>query len=184
MPMMWIAAASTVMSVAGGVQASKAAKRQGKADQAAAEYEAEQNRVNAIQAVASAQRAAMEERRQGELVQSRAIALMAASGGGVSDPGNVVLLSRNAGEIAYRSAVALYEGEDRARSMNMSAESATYSGAMARRAGNDRARAYQTKAFGDLLSGGNSLYQRYGASGVPIEQSPAPVEYRTPTPVR
>ena len=176
--MAWLQAAAAVVSIVGNLKAGDAAKRQGLEQQQAAEYEAEQNRVNAMQAVASAQRDAAEERRQGDLVQSRAIALAAASGGGVTDPGVVTLLSRNAGETAYRSAVALYKGEDDARRLRAGADAASYSGKAAAQAGRERQSAYNTRAFGDMLGGAKSLYDNYWT------QSPAPVYDATPTPVR
>lgn len=151
----------TVLSIVGNIQQGNAAERSGLEEQLARQYEAEQLKVDAGQAVAAAQRDAMEQRRQGELLQSRAIALAAASGGGVTDPSVVKLLSSNAGEIAYRSAVAIYRGEDEARSLNAKAAAALYSGARAADEGRDRQKAYMTRAFGDLVKGGSSLYETY-----------------------
>lgn len=153
-----IPAALSVVSAVGKSDAGNSAARVGLQQQAAAQYEADQLRINAGQSIASAQRAAQEQRRQGELIQSRAIALAAAGGGSVTDPGLVHLLAGNAGETAYRSAVALYEGEDKARSMRESAKAAEYSGANAALAGRDRQKAMMTGAFGDLVKGGSSLF--------------------------
>ncbi|MCX7147536.1 MAG: hypothetical protein NT042_15390 [Sulfuritalea sp.] len=151
-----IPAALSVVSAMGKADAGDAAARVGLQQQAAAQYEAEQLRINAGQSIASAQRAAEEQRRQGMMIQSRAIALAAAGGGSVTDPGLVHLLAGNAGETAYRSAVALYEGEDKARTMRESATAAEYSGAAAAQAGADRQKAAMTLAFGDLIGGGGS----------------------------
>jgi hypothetical protein len=164
-----IPAALSVVSAIGKSDAGNAAAGVGLQQQAAAQYEADQLRINAGQSIASAQRAAQEQRRQGELIQSRAIALAAAGGGSVTDPGIVHLLAGNAGETAYRSAVALYEGEDRARTMRESAKAAEYSGAMSAQAGRDRQKASMTSAFGDLVKGGNSLYQAFGGGGMKAE---------------
>ena len=166
--MAWLPIAAAAVSIAGNLSSAAAARQSGRMAQQEAEYEAAQDRVNANNALASSQLAAQEERRKGELVQSRAIALMAASGGGVTDPGNVSLLARNAGETAYRSAVALYKGEDEARTLNSRADAAVYSGDSAKTSANARARAYNVSAFGDMLKGGSSLYERFGT------QSPAP----------
>lgn len=160
-----IPAALSVVSALGKNDAGNAAANNGLQQQAAADFEAAQLRVNAGQATAAGQRAAEEQRRQGELVQSRAIALAAAGGGGVTDPGIVRLLAGNAGETAYRSAVALYEGEDKARSLNAQADSTAYSGVLAAQAGRDRQKASMTSAFGDLIKGGGSLFTTFGGGG-------------------
>ena len=169
--MAWLPIAAAAVSIAGNLSSAAASRQQGRMAQQEAEYEAEQDRLNANTALASSQLAAQEERRQGELVQSRAIALMAASGGGVTDPGNVTLLARNAGETAYRSAVALYKGEDEARTLRARAGAAVYSGQSAKDSANARARASNVRAFGDLISGGSSLYDRFNP---PMPQSTLP----------
>jgi len=160
-----IPAVLSIVSAAGKSDAGSNAEQVGLQQQAARQYEAAQLRVNAGQSIAASQRAAEEQRRQGMLVQSRAIALAAAGGGGVTDPGIITVLSRNAGEIAYRSAVALYEGEDKARSLNAEAAAREYSGEMAAEAGRDRKKASMTSAFGDLIKGGSSLFQSFGGGG-------------------
>lgn len=177
--MAWLAVAAAVVSVVGDMKAGAAAKRQGLEEQNAANYAAEQQRINAEQAVAAGQRAAEEQRRQGEYVQSRAIALMAANGGGVSDIGNVQLLARNAGETAYRASVALYEGEDRSRTLNAQADASVMSGRSAAQGGRDRQSASMYRAFGDILQGGGSLYSNYSGGGV--TQAPAPVTDKSTT---
>lgn len=162
----WAAAIPAAISIVGHISSANAAASAGAAQQQAAEYQAAQLRINAGQAVASSQRAAEEQRRQGELVQSRAIALAASGGGGISDPGIANLLARNAGETAYASSVALYEGEDKARTMLEQAKAATYSGASAAKSGLDRQKAGMIGAFGDLVKGGGSLYTAFGGGGV------------------
>lgn len=132
----------------------------GKAKKNAADAEADQMLVNAGQARAYAQRAAAEERRQGELVQSRAIALAAASGGSITDPGIVTLLASNAGETAYRSSVALYKGEEDARRGITESDATQYGGRMDAQDGKNRAIASGVSAFGDLV--GMSLKSKYG----------------------
>lgn len=161
-----IPAALSVVSASGKVSAGNAAVGAAREQQAAMQYEADQARVNAGQAQAAAQRAAAEQRRQGVLVQSRALALAAAGGGSTTDPGIMNLISGNAGEIAYRSAVALYEGEDKARSLEALAKGREYSGASAVRSAEDRKKASMTSAFGDLVKGGASLFQAFGGGGV------------------
>lgn len=96
--------------------------------QQAAEYQAAQLRQNAGQQQASAQRQAFDVDRQSKYVASSALATAAASGAGASDPTVVNLIARNAGEFAYRKAVALYGGEDKARLLNAQADAKDYEG--------------------------------------------------------
>ena len=96
--------------------------------QQAAQFQAAQLRSNAGQAQASAQRSAFDVDRQSQYVASAALASAAASGGGASDPTVLNLMARNAGEFAYRKSVALYQGEDRARAMNMQADAKEFEG--------------------------------------------------------
>lgn len=177
--MLWVAGAAAVVSTVGNISAGNAAKRAGLEQQNEANYEAAQERVNAGQAIAASQRAAEEQRRQGDLVQSRAIALLAASGGGVTDPSAVTLLASNAGETAYRSAVALYEGEDKARTMRAQATATEMGGRAAAQAGRDRQIASLFQAAGSLANGA-SMFSNYGGGGF-ASQAPAPVYDRSPT---
>lgn len=177
--MAWVPAAmavvSTVMSIKGAQDAGKGAANSAAEDQASLDYQAAQDRVNAGQAMAVAERDAAEQRRQGDYAQSRAIALLAASGGGgVTDPGAVTLLANNAGEIAYRSAVALYKGEDEARALNIKANAEEFGGINVMQGGLDRQKAYNTQAFGDLLKGSSTLYDKYGSKGY-AQQDAAPM---------
>lgn len=109
-------------------------------------------------AVAASQRQALEEHRQADLVASRALAVAAASGAGVSDPTVVDIISRTKGEGAYRAAVALYEGEERSRSMRVAGAGG---GDFSSVAGTG----YKAAALGGLLRGGISLYAKYGLNG-------------------
>lgn len=152
-------------SMAGANQAASAARLAGARARVAAEFEAAQLEQAAGQAIAVSQVEAQEQRRQMQLVQSRAIAVAAAGGGGVSDETIVRLIGRQAGEGAYRSAVALYKGEESARRMRLQASAKLYEGALAEEAANDRADAYKVKATGDLLSGAATLFSRYGMGG-------------------
>lgn len=207
--------AGTIMQVAGQMSQASAVKRQSEASaleasraaesarlageqaQQSRHFEAEQQRVNAQQEQAAAQRSALEEQRRARLVASRALAVAGASGAGVSDPSVMNLLADLEGEGAYRSALSIYSGEDRARSLRMGAASSDYEGVLAadtgrrqgsqydlqasniRAAGRDRASALRFGALGTLVSGGSALYTKYGMGG-PGTQPPAPVEDRRP----
>lgn len=160
-----IMAIGTVLSVAGQMQASKAAKKQAESQKQAADYEAAQMNQLAGQTQAASQRAAMNERRRAGMIASRGLAVAGASGGGASDPTVVNLLADIEGEGAFRAATALYQGEDKARQYRMGATGKEFEGAVALQGGQARASAYQLSAFGSTLQGAGSLYGKYGMGG-------------------
>lgn len=132
------------------------------------DFQAQQLRQNAGQAQASAQRQAMDVDRQSQYVASAALASAAASGGGASDPTVVNLIAKNAGEFAYRKAVALYQGDERARVDNLQASAKEYEGKntflnSALVAGAQMGGAATTLMKGHARDA--SLLQRFGAGG-------------------
>jgi hypothetical protein len=143
-------------SAAGGSRV--AAQRQA----AALQFQAAQARQNAGQEIAAGQQDAAEQQRQIRLMNSRALALAAASGAGATDPTIVKIISNNAGEGAYRAAVSMYKGEERARAMRMEAAARDYDARMAVEDGERRAGAYDRAAVGSIFKGAASLAMRYG----------------------
>lgn len=123
--------------------------RAGRAERQAAAFEAAQLRESAGQAQAAGQYAAADAALRSKLVASRALAVAAASGGGASDPTVVSAIAGVAGEGAYRQALALYQGDERARELLTSADAAEYRGAV-RASGQGRA------AIGDVVNAGAS----------------------------
>ena len=140
----------------------------GQQAQQSAEFQAAQLRQNAGQAQASAQHAAYDVDRQAQYTASTALATAAASGGGASDPTVVNLIARNAGEFAYRKAVDLYQGDDKARLMNLQADAKEFEGANTK-ANSDMVGASQMfSAATSILKGSardSSLLQRFGGGG-------------------
>lgn len=140
----------TVLSATQQIGSGIAARRAG-------EYEAQQADVAAGQQIAASHRTAADVERRSKLLQSRALAVAAASGGGTG--GTVLdIISGIAGEGAYRSELALYEGQDAARSLRARGDAARYQGRASQRAG-------YLGAFGTLLKGGTTLFEKYGARG-------------------
>jgi hypothetical protein len=166
-----IAGAGLLMSYSGQQKAGKAEAKRGQGLSQIAEFEAQQMEQNAITEIATSQRLAGEERRRADITESRALALAAASGGGASDPTVVKIISELAGEGSYRSAIALYEGEERARQMRIGAQARRIEGQYGLEGGLASSRAYQTMATGSLLTGAGkiamtpTLFQKYGGSG-------------------
>lgn len=177
--------AGTGMEVAGANQAGNAAMLAAQRQAAEKNFEADQSTQNAGQAVAASQRAAIEQDRQSRIAQSRMLAVAAASGGGARDPTIVNLIARNAGEGAYRSGLALYQGEEQSRQLLMQASAKRYEGQVALEGGAQRQQAYKTAANTSLIKGAGSLFSKYGVpalskDGAGDTQSPVAVETRTP----
>lgn len=107
---------------------------------------------------ASSQRSAYEERRNARLLQSRALAVAGASGGGVSDPTVVNLMARLSGEGEYRALTALYEGEEQARQREAEAKARRKEAKSTKTAG-------YLSAAGSVLQGASTLYTRFGNGG-------------------
>lgn len=120
--------------------------------------EAAQLEANAGQERAVGQRAAMDERRQGRLASSRALAIAAASGASADDPTIVNALADLEGEGEYRALTALYEG-------NVAGDDLARQAQSRRKEAKNVKRASYFKAAGTILGAGSSLADRYGGSG-------------------
>ena len=155
----------TALMVVGTITTALGQMQAGKAVQKAANFEAAQMRTKAGQERATSQRVSAEERRRERIVQSNLQARAAGSGASAFDPTIIDLSGDLAEEGLYRANTALYEGEERARSLESGAALRQFEGKQAKRAG-------YFAAAGTALKGGNSLYDNYAT------QSPAPVEYR------
>lgn len=140
-------AATTMMQAGGTIIGSKAEAR-------ALKGEADQLDAMAGNDRASSQREAAEQRRQARLLQSRALAVGAATGG-ASDPTVVNIIADLEGEGAYRALTSLYEGEESARSKEMQASARRGEAKNAKRAG-------MIGAAGQVLSGASSIFGKYG----------------------
>ena len=162
--------ASTVLSVASSIGQGKAqadaAKAEARSTQQVAQYNATQLRQQAGQERATAQRAAIEQRRRGRLARSRAVNLAGASGAGVDDPTVVNILGDLAGEGEYNALAELYSGEETAKGLEAQAAAGLAEGDMmasaARIRGRAARRAGSIDATGTELSSGSSFFDKYG----------------------
>lgn len=177
---------ATTMSIAGGISSAYGQEAQGRAAQAqynasaqnekvSAEFEAKQADYLAGQAKAVSQIEAYQQRKTAALLASKALANAAGSGAGTSDPTVVDLISQIYAEGAYRSALAVYEGEEQARSYNISAAARRLGGQSAYNArtaeGQNIRNASQLSMFSSLLKGGSSFLDRYGDN---FSKAPSP----------
>lgn len=164
---------STILGAFGQIQAGKAADAQGKAQQQQAEFEAQQRESVAGQERANAQRKSIEAQRDKRLVMSRARAVSASSGAGADDAGLVGILGDLEQEGEYNAGVALYEGEERARSLETGASISRYEGTQARLAGKQAKKSSFLSAGTTILSGmasagknskSTSMFEKYGGN--------------------
>lgn len=174
-----IAGASLLMSYSAGESAKNSSDKEAQLQReagirrkAASDLEANALEVQASNSIASAQRDMIDIRRQTELVQSRALALSAASGGGASAPTVLNLVANMAKEGSYNAARALYAGEEKSRVLRLQAQQDRVSGEFAGIAGmaaaevaTGRGRAAQMSSYGSILSTGGSMYAKYGGRG-------------------
>jgi hypothetical protein len=170
------AAQAAIGGMASGVKAGgqiaggAAARRAGEAKQKASEFTAQQLEQNAGQQQAASQRAAQEELRKSMLLQSRAIAVAAASGGGALDPTVVRLVGSlsKEGQLAFDTAI--YGGEERARGMVNQAKATRYEGAQQALAGREAEKAARIGAGSTILSG---AMKDWGSGGFNFGGAPA-----------
>lgn len=113
--------------------------------------QADQLEVKAGQERAASQRRAIEQKRQADLLSSRAIAVAAASGASVDDPTVLNILADIEGEGEYRALTALYEGEDEARGLEFEARAR-------RREAKNTKKAARFKAAGSIIGAGSSIF--------------------------
>ena len=141
---------STILSAAGTGISAIGAIQSGKAQNATAQYQAAQLEAAGKAEQATSQREAEEQRRQARLMQSRARAVGAASGGGI----DLELAGDIEAEGEYRALTALWEGTEAAKGRQAQAGAARFEGQAAKKAG-------YLKAGSTILGGGASLYEKY-----------------------
>lgn len=127
--------------IVGQIRAGNKAKKAG-------DIEARELRKRAGVRRAVGHREAAEEQRNAELAYSRALAVAAASGGGVSDPGVVKLFADLQAEGDFRVLSRLFVAEDEAQGIEYRSEVAKREGRARRRAGQYAAAATFAETFG------------------------------------
>lgn len=150
-PVVAYGAVSLGMNIVGGKRSSRAARAEARRRLALAQ-------LNAQRRVVSGQQAGFEEERQARLVQSRALALAAASGASPSKGSAERIIADIGAEGAYRAALQVYEAEEDARMIRMG-------GQLEASALRDQARATEYGTIANVFSGASSMYANYGGGG-------------------
>lgn len=109
-----LSAIGTGLGLVGTVASASSANR-------AAQQDALNMEAQGKEDLAASQREAMSKRREGALVNSRAQALAAASGGGADDPTIVRLMTNTAKDADYNARTVMYGGKSRQMGLNQSA---------------------------------------------------------------
>ncbi len=178
-----IGAAGLALQAGGALSAYSAAQKAAAARRATSEFEAEQLEQNATQSIATANRAMFETERQGAYTASRAQAVAAASGGSATDPTVINTIATLAGETAYRKSVDLYQGEEKARQLRLSAQATRLTGEIGAEANINQGNAALIQAAAGIAStvarnywyaGPSTMYSRYGNGGPSV-----PGDYNT-----
>jgi len=145
----YISLASTALGVSAQIQKSNA-------DQAQLQQLARERKEDANAAQAEAQREAQIERRKAAQLMSRARAVAAASGAGVSDPSIVNIMTDIDTQGEVNALNAMYTGDTTARGFQRGARSAVREARATRQAG-------YMAATSTALAGAESWYSKYGA---------------------
>ena len=144
------------MMIGGALAKSKAQKEEGKQAQKMAQYKAKQIEDKAKFTRAVSQRNAAEDQKEAQLLESRALAVAAASGGGVSDPDVINRIGKIEAEGFLRALNTMASAETEARDLERQAF-------MTREEGDELAQAGKTSSTGTLISAaGNTLMSIYG----------------------
>lgn len=124
------------------------------------DYAARAAQINAGQANATAQRAAIQRQREGTLAIETAEARAAGSGAGATDPTVLNIEGNLKKQGTYNALTELWSGSERARGFQQEAVTDTYKGDLAQAA-------VPWEVAGTILSGATTLYGNYGGGGPP-----------------
>lgn len=158
---MGLPVAAAALAIGGSIVSGVGQMQAGRAANVSAKFQAAQAQQQAGQERATAQRAAIEERRKADLALSRGQAVLASSGGGTLDPTAMRLMGGIAQQGEYNALSALFQGEETARGLELGAAAKRMEGKQAKRAG--MIGGISTIASG-IGQAGMSLNQKYGTS--------------------
>lgn len=133
----------------------------GRRKQQASRFDADQLEQNANLAEAAGTHAVADAKRNLDLVNSRQLAVAAASGASASDPTVVNIMAKTQQEGAYRQALALYQGEAQARVDRMKAAASRYEGDVAAQDADYAQSMSRVGSVSTLLTGTGSMFAKY-----------------------
>ena len=162
---------SMAATAAGTIVGAAGARAQGKAAQAAAEFQAQQQEIRAKEEQAAAQREAQQLRRRKELALSELQARSAASGFSATDPTSLALADEIAKYGTMQEQMAMYGGTSRRAGLESQAFASRFEGRMARQAG-------RINAASTILGGVSSIADKFAPKTTPAQPT---FRYAAPT---
>ena len=176
--------ASTILTAGSQMARSNAMQAVAARKKAALDFEAQQQEIAAQESSGVALRSAQDETLKAQLIKSSALAKAGASGAGASDPTVMEILARTGGEGAYRSALAMYEGEAQARLDRMRASALRYEGDIAVSDAESSSNMAGMGIGATLLNGGVralSMYEKFNPSASAYARGPQMPLARSPS---
>jgi len=153
---------SAMNTIAGGDYAA----RIGRAKQAEAKFEADQDVSNAAGEIASAQRQAIDVNQKANLLRSSAVASAAAGGVNTGAGSALTNQAQIAARGRYQADMDLWSGQNQASGLLNRAAAKRYTGDLDALAGEEMRRASGLNALSTIAGGGASFLRMYGGSGL------------------
>lgn len=153
-----MAAISAVLGVVGSIVSAAGTMAAGRAQQQAAEYEAQQLEIKGKEERAAAQREGQEYERKTDLALSTLQARGASSGFSATDPTSLALADEITKYGTYQQQMAMYGGESRQVGAEAQAEARRMEGRAARQGA-------RYAAIGTIIGGASSAFKTMSGSG-------------------
>jgi len=152
---------SAANTIAGGDYAAQI----GRARQAEANFEADQNVSNAAGEIAAAQRQAIDVNRKADLMRSAAVAQAAAGGVNAGSGSALTNQAQIAARGRYQADMDLWSGQNQASGLMNQAAGRRYTGELDALGGEEMRRASGLNALSTIAGGGASFMRMYGGRG-------------------
>jgi hypothetical protein len=152
---------SALNALAGGTYAAQV----GKARQAEANFEADQDVINSSSEVASAQRQALDAGQKADRVRSSAVAQAAANGVDAGSGSALTNQSQITARGRYQADMDLWSGQNQATGLLNRAAGKRYTGELDAIGGDEASRAAGLNALATIAGGGASFLRMYGGRG-------------------
>jgi len=152
---------SAANSIAGGDYAAQI----GRAKQAEANFEADQDVTNAAGEIATAQRQGIDVNQRAGLLRSSAVAQAAANGVNAATGSALANQAQITARGRYQADMDLWSGQNQASGLMNRAAAKRYTGELNALAGEEVRRASRLNALSTIAGGGASLLRMYGGKG-------------------
>ena len=153
---------SAANTLAGGAYAAQ----MGRAKQAEANFEADQDVANAAGEIATAQRQAIDVNQRADLTRSSAVAQAAANGVNAGAGSALTNQAQIAARGRYQADMDLWSGQNQASGLMNRAAGKRYTGELDALAGKETQRASTLNALSTIAGGGASFMRMYGGKGL------------------